>query len=296
MSKPSIEMPDGKDELSYKYPKNEEPFEEELSRKLKSDPYLEIHSSDIRAWRAFRRAFNLYHMNLNKKEILVFGEDRDLSITRAFNLDSSAHLTFTTENKAAAHMLRVKGDVHAIKADPEWHQFDKRGFIVVAMDDNIRVTKHLLKNVEPGGWFLCGIQVANALRGTGNYKLMGVIERGGSYPTVNKNVGEEFWAKMEIVGDEELRNAPETDGIVTFDQAKGMVEKAGMSTSSVLESYKRLIELAKKDGTLKPNGNFVLTLNVKGEGVTIDDINPVLPTKENEHGKDTVVMKREKGI
>lgn len=294
MSGSPLEKSDEKSELLYEYPNNEEMFEKDFDKELRSDPYLEVHASDIREWRAFRRAFNLHNTNLNQKEIIILGEDRNVAITRAFNLDNSAHLTFATESKAAAHMLETKGNIHAIKADPEWHHFEKRGFIVVARNDDLRVTKHLIKNVEPGGWFLCGVDVANALRG--KFKVMGVIEQGGAYPSINKSVGDDFWEDMGIESDDELRSAPKTDGIVTFDEAKKMVEAAGMSTSNVLKSYKRLVELAKRDGSLKPDGNYTLTLKIKDKEVVIDNINPVLPTKENKHENDTVVMKRIKGI
>lgn len=295
--KSSVEKPDGKDEnVAYHYPRDEETFEELLSKNLKSDRYLEAHAPDIRLWRAFRRAFNLHHVDLNEKEIIVYDPERDVAITRAFSLEDSEHLTFVTERRADAHMLRVKGNIAAIKGQAEWHEFDRQGFIVVAMDDDIRVTKHLLKNVQRGGWFLCGIQVASALRGTGKYELKGVIER-GPYPTVNKNVGEDFWKDIHVSNISEYDAAKKVEGMVTKDEAREKLIAAGRKPGDdVIAEYVALLEAAKKQGhDLDADGNFVY--KTKRDGVDVDvKLNPVLPTKENEHANDVVVMRRLEGI
>ncbi|OGG80720.1 hypothetical protein A3A39_00140 [Candidatus Kaiserbacteria bacterium RIFCSPLOWO2_01_FULL_54_13] len=266
---------------------------EEREPALKSSSSLEVHWSDVRMWQEFLREFNLEHIDLNKKEIIVYGLENNVAITRAFRLENSEHFTALTESEAEADMLKSKGNIRAVKGEAEWHKFDKQGFIVVAMNGDIHVTKHLLKNVQLGGWFLCGIHVANALRGTG-YKLMGLIDRSHGHPSVDRSISDEIWEDVAVTNESEYDSAEKIEGMVTKDEMRKKLKAAGRKPGKdVVADYIELLDDAKdQHNPLSSDGNVIF--KTEQDGVEIEvKLNTVLPVKENEHQNKTFVMKRE---
>lgn len=272
-------------------PKREEAeFTKKLERDLRTDQYLEVHRSDIKALRAFRREFHLDRLNPEELDIYVIHPERNVAITRAFEKNGKIpHFSFLTETKAEAQMLKQKsGFEDVVKGVAERHR--EHADIVVVLDPTVRATEKLLKNVDEGGWLLCRMNMANNVRAMGKYKLMGVIESGSGSPSVNRNT-EGLWAKAEIDSDNDLKNAKE-EGAVTYQEALKAVEEAGFSTKNVFESYKDLIEEAKKQNSSRAeNGETLLPCTITRDEKTVEvEVNTVLPLKEKEQNSENIAI------
>ncbi|QQG38340.1 MAG: hypothetical protein HYS26_02200 [Candidatus Kaiserbacteria bacterium] len=270
--------------------KEEADFERELEQDLKTDPYLEVHKSDIKKFRSFRRAFHLNRLNPEDLDIYVVHPERNVAITRAFRKgDSIPHFRMLTERTAEADMLRKKSGLDEIqKGAAEWHE-GERAKIVVVLDEEVTMTKHLLKNVESGGWLLCRLKGANAVRRTGKYETMGVIRAGST--TVDPNAGD-FWKKSEVDDEEAFKAAQTEGGEASYEEAARAVAEAGFSTKNVLESYKKLIELAEKQNASRvSHGETQLTCVVERDGAPVEIVvNTVLPLKEAESDSESIVI------
>jgi len=289
----AMERPDGEDT-------EEARFAEELERDLKTDPYLKVHQSDIKAFRAFRREFKLNRFEPEELNIYVIHPDRNVAISRAFRKgDSIPHFTFLEDSGSEARMLEKKSGLTVVKGKAERHENPEKSDIVVLLDENVRPTRHLLGNVEAGGWLLCRMKNANAVRSTGKYELMGVIEKEGGAPRIERRA-HDLWKKAEITSDEELQSASAESGEVSYAEAREAVEKAGLSTKNVLESYKKLIQMAEEQNASRvAMGETQLPCTVEGKnGESIEMVvNTVIPLKEAEqNGENIVVFKKHETV
>ena len=264
--------------------------EEELAvelDKLGTGQPLEVHMRDIKALRAFRNAFpsikNTDPENLN---IYVINPDLNVAITRAFGLKNSKNISFLTKTHGEAEILEEEG-YKAKKGLAEGHRTPERVNIMVVMDSHVRPTPLLLSNVAPGGWVLWPAAKANALRGSGKYKCMGILEGG-----VAKDVGEDFWKNAEV-SDEELRALKSKDeGVVTYEEAAKAVWEAFGKKHDIVKEYKRLIEMVEeKNSAAVANGVTKFTYSIERDGKTIEvPVKTVLPLKETSIRKDSFAI------
>ena len=174
----------------------------------------------------------------------------------------------------------------ATKGIAEKHRASERADIVIVMDEKVRPSSRILKNVAPGGWILLPLTHANVLRGTGKFKCMGILESEGVSPSV-KDAGEDFWKKTEIETDEELRDASEESedgGVVTYEEAAHAVKEVFGTEQNVVQNYKKLIEMAKKQNSSAANGATKLMCNIeRASGVALEIlIKTILPLREKE--------------
>ncbi len=285
-----------------KIPDEEELFEKELSRDLKSDTYLEVHHTDIKAMRAFRRTFHLDRIDPENLSIYVVHPERNMAITRAFKKgDSIPNFTFLTEKRSERDMLKKKsGFENVVKGDPAHQHLAERADIAVVLDKDVLPREKFLKQIAPGGWILCRMNMANSLRSTGLYKLKGVIESGTT--SVDTSVGEEFWEKMQVKSDAQFQEAGKNDaeGVLTYSEAKDTLDKLDKPAlrelgirdkENVLESYQKLIEKAREQNSI-PDAEGNLTLVIKGEGTDVKiTLKTHLPTMPGQHEDDIIIMK-----
>src|SRR3989344_4524419 len=277
--------------------KTEHGFNEKLEVDLKSDRYLEVHKTDIKAFRAFRRTFHLDRLNADSLNIYYVHPERNAAITRAFEKNGKVpHFDVLTESKDEAAMFAEKSGLPDVKkGDAEWHRTAERMDIVVVLDPEIRLTHHLLKNVAPGGWLLC--RIAEAARLRGKYKFMGVVERGSGDPHV-REYGDEFWEKVEVRSDDEYSSAQKLEGVVTKEKAQATLDRAGLKVkdNDVIKTYAEFLDRLRDEGAeMTPEGNLVYMAKIKQGKEEVEErveFDPRLPTKAGEHEDDIVVMKK----
>ena len=257
--------------------------EQELERELGKGRPLEVHMRDIKALRAFRNAFSsIKHADPEDLNFYVIHPDFDVSVTRAFGLKNSENVTLLAGSRGERHLLEEKG-YDAVKGSAEKKQLSEKQDIVIVMDTDVRATPRLLRNVAPGGWILWPVSKANALRGMGKYKCMGLIEKGGSSPAV-RDVGEDFWKKAEVETDEDLQHAPEEEGVVTYEEAARAVWDAYGTKDDIVKHYKQLITLAEaQHGPAIADGitEVVCTLDRNGKTIEVP-VNVLLPFRAEE--------------
>ena len=257
--------------------------EQELEHKLGKGRPLEAHMKDIRALRAFRNAFSsIKHADPENLNIYVIHPDFDVAFARAFGLKSSENLTVLSSSKGERRILERQA-YKTTKGQAERKQLPEKQDIVIVMDDSIRPTSRLLKNVAPGGWVLWPLAAANTLRGMGKYRCMGLIDKESASPSV-KSIGEDFWKKAGVETDDELRGAPEEGGVVTYEKAMLAVQNAYGTTHDVVKHYKKLIELAEKqNASAIANGATEVICSIEKDGATIEVlVNLILPLREAE--------------
>ena len=162
---------------------NEDTFlertEKELERELGKGRPLEVHMKDIRALRAFRNAFpSIKNADPEDLNMYVIHPGFNVAIARAFGLKNSENLTILSESRDERRVLE-KRNFGTEKGGAERKQLSEKQDIVIVMDDSVRPTSRLLKNVASGGWILLPASSANALRGMGKFKCMGLLEKEG---------------------------------------------------------------------------------------------------------------------
>jgi len=277
---------------------DERMFEKELERDFGKGMPLEVHMKDIRAIRAFRNAFpSIKNTKPEDLNFYVINPGLDVAITRAFGLKDSSNIEFLTETQGEARLLKERG-YDATKGIAEKHRASERADIVIVMDEKVRPSSRILKNVAPGGWILLPLTHANVLRGTGKFKCMGILESEGVSPSV-KDAGEDFWKKTEIETDEELRDASEESedgGVVTYEEAAHAVKEVFGRDKDVVQNYKKLIEMAKEQNpSAVANGAVRLMCNIeRASGVALEIlIKTILPLREKELlGENYAVFKK----
>ena len=251
--------------------------------KLGTGRPLEMHMRDIRALRAFRNAFpSIKHADPENLNIYVIHPEFNVAIAHAFGLQNSENLTILSESKGERRILESHA-YKTVKGQAERKQLPEKQDIVIVMDDSVRPTSKLLRNVALGGWILWPAATANALRGMGKYKCMGLLEKEGASPSV-QNIGEDFWKKAEIETDEDLKNAPTEEGVVSYQEAGLAVWNAYGKTDDIVKHYKQLIELAEEqNGSVIANGATEVVCTVERDGATVEiPVKLVLPLQEEQ--------------
>ncbi|HCM43537.1 TPA: hypothetical protein DIS55_01120 [Candidatus Kaiserbacteria bacterium] len=276
---------------------NEAKFVEKLERDFGKGKPLEVHMKDIKALRTFRNAFpSVKHANPENLNFYVINPELDVAITRAFGLKDSKNIKFLTETRGEAKLLKDRG-YDAEKGIAEKHRISEQADVVIVMNEKVRPSSRLLKNVAPGGWILLPLVQANVLRGTGKYTCMGILDSEGMSPSV-KDVGEDFWENTEIETDEELKNVSEEskdEGVVTYEEAAHAVKEVFGTEQNVVQNYKKLIEMAKKQNSSAANGATKLMCNIERVGGTAIEISikTILPLREKElRGENYAIFKK----
>jgi hypothetical protein len=102
--------------------------------------------------------------------------------------------------------------------------------------------------------------MAGALRGSGNYEVVGAIGEEGPTPALAKGAHGEMWG--EVTTDQEFQRESEkqTSGLVTYNEAIEVLKRSGMEEGhvkkiidqqKVLETYRELLEESPERGGLK---------------------------------------------
>lgn len=277
-----------------------EEMEEQKGEQLKSHTSIKIERGLVRAFRAFRNSVaSLKHGDPQDLDVYLIATAEpklNLEITRALRKgDAIPKFHVLTATKQEAREVREKSGIeHVFKGDPSRRRLSERADIVAVMDRNAEISWRTLRNIEPGGWLLIPIEQANTAR-TEGLLFKGIIERDGAYPSVQRE-GSDFWKKIEIEKDEDLKNAKAEDGVVTYQEAALAVWNAYGKSDDIVENYKRLIEAVKKqhpEAVLR--GETELTYTIERDGKVIEvPVNLVLPLKDQEHGKNNFAIFRKK--
>lgn len=262
-----------------------------FERKLLNDlPHLKARLGDIRMYRAFRREFaHIRKEDPKNLHFYVVYPENDIALTRAFGLENNAeNVTFLHKTRAEKNAFELRG-YRGEKGIAHWHEEAEKADVMVVMDEDVKITLYLLRNLVPGGLILMPMAHANALRANGRYECKGIIERHGTMARVNKSIGPDFWENSEVDTEEEFKRASSKEGIegtVTYEEAVKTLEAAGrkVDKDNVLRDYKKLIEDARAQkrtpGSTETMVRFVAKIN------DIDTIVPVkiiLPLAEREY-------------
>ncbi len=216
---------------------------------FRKDTSVEMHTSDKKTLEAFKNRFLLGKETIPNLRILMVNTGTNVSAQEVF---PDSKITYIEEDRGAAKRLaRVGLDAH--KANfrrRESHDLDfgeedaHDGFdLVVILDPNAEPTPGFLTNIKGEGWVLCRARMAGALRATGDYEIMGVIDKdGGTAPTLAKGSHGEMWG--EVTSDSEFQAAKETPGMATYDDAVKALTDTDMRVreGQVLSDYRKLLE------------------------------------------------------
>src|SRR3989338_633587 len=176
-------------------------------------PHLRSPRWKERVFEEFRRSIEKIRTTRPENlRFYVVNPGNDTSLWHAFVLDPDA------ENVTALHATRAETNTYEFrgyrckKGFASWHQEAERADVVVIEDEDVRITRYLLRNVEFGGHLLVPMKHVNAVRAAGRYDCVGIIEVHGSNAVMRENIGPEFWKKSEVRTEEAFRNA-KTDEI-----------------------------------------------------------------------------------
>ena len=289
----------------YAYDKGDEEFEQSLQKeeheeRLKTHSSIKIDRGMTRAFRAFRNAIpSIRHADPESLDIYLIATDeplKNLEITRALRKgEAIPNFHVLTETRQEARSLSEKSGIeHVFKGNPSRKRLEHPVDIVAVLDEKAEISWRTLRNVERGGWLLIPLSRANIARAEG-LRFMGVIEQDGAYPSVRRE-GPEFWQKKEVTSDEELRNAKQGDGVVSYQEAADAVEKAYGTKTNIVENYRRLIEEAKiQNPSWAAKELTELTCTIERKGAPIEIlVKLTLPLKEEEHNKKNLAIFRKK--
>lgn len=295
MSKPSAQ----RGRKSPGVEKTEASDEQFESAFLRDFPHFTANREDVRALAAVRRRLNLgKYEDMN---IFVLMHNKDVSADRVFASDEENNIVFYSKRGSTMRALEMRGH-EAKKANLEQHAENERADVFIALDPNLSVTTRLRQNIIPGGYVLCRLPAANALRPYG-YRFRAVVTMGSGTPTLSRHNDPTFWKSAQVGSDKELREAgsAEGEGVVTYEYAKQKVHEAKeagvpeMSEADVFGSYSKLIHKAERENPgAVAQGETTLSFSiiVDESEAMISGINTVLPTKKIGHYEDIVVMKR----
>lgn len=230
------------------------------------DTSVEIRTISKKTLTAFKSRFLLGKENIPELKILMVNSRTDVTAMEVFK---DSEVTFMEEGGAEARRLANLG-LNAFKGnyrirdefpDPESEKEFRRGFdVVVVSEQDAEPTPKFLSNIKGGGFVLCKARMAGALRGTGNYEIMGAIDQEGGSPTLTKGSHGEMWGEVE--SDKEFENESEksTVGLVTYKEAVDALKNSGLEEHEVkkiidqervLEEYRKLLENSPERNSLK---------------------------------------------
>ena len=160
--------------------------------------------------------------------------------------------------------------------------------MVVIEDEDVRITRYLLRNVEFGGHLLVPMKHVNAVRAAGRYDCVGIIEVHGSNAVMRENIGPEFWKKSEVRTEEAFRNAKtdEIDSTVSYVEAQKTLDAAGRKVREghVLEDYQQLIKDTRELRESHGKDSILRYTYTDKKGVThIVPVGTLLPLAEEEY-------------
>jgi hypothetical protein len=280
-----------------KIEKQDDQSDAKFEKHLSDFPYFTAKREDIKAIREFRSTFALRKW----EDLRVFViESRDVSADREFDRDSDSeesNVTFFSESKGKRRAYEARGYDPEKTGALERRTLSEGADVVIALDSDPKVTPHFLKNIAAGGFVLCRIGTATALRAEGKYELVAVKSGGG----LERRKGAEFWKTQEVDSESSFREASGAEGAMTYEDAEKKVLEAkekgvpGMQESDIFGSYSRLIKMAEEQRPeMLALGKTTLPLEVAVHGEIIDlgEINTVLPTKPGEHEDDVIVMRK----
>ena len=229
---------------------------------------LTTYTSDVKTLEAVKR------MNCFKSEpyqsfnYLVIGAGRDVSILEAFSDVPIDHITFLQRGKDETNKLASHG-LKAIKGEPEWHDFGKKGddepsvegFNVVLVMDDVRVTPHFMQNIASRGFVIGRGPLVAALEETGNYKIMGAVEHDGMAPSLKK--GERGELKGQVRDDEEFKAAGKMKGKASYEDAVNALDKRGLKVEEIKRKGAVLAEYQKLQGSEPEKNEKTDTVDVE---------------------------------
>jgi hypothetical protein len=226
--------------------------------KFRKDTSVEIHTSDKKMLDGFKNRFLLGKETIPNLRILMVNTGTNVSVQEVF---PDSKITYIEEGRGGAKRLaRVGLDAHKAdfrrekSRDLDFGEKDAHdGFdVVVILDPDAEPTPGFLTNIKGEGWILCRARMAGALRATGDYEVMGVIDKnGGVGPTLAKGTHGEMWG--EVTDDKEFKAAKETPGVATYDDAEKALTDAEMRVREghVLSDYRKLLEESTRSAGLK---------------------------------------------
>lgn len=114
-------------------------------------------------------------------------------------------------------------------------------------------------HVKHGGYVLCNDYhgTARTLRNDSEFEFVGVVLQEGTKKVVDTHQLEDYWKEIET--EEEFRRAPFNWGSANYIMAKKVVEKVTGQSENVLEEYRKIIDLARKqhrESTAKLRAQF----------------------------------------
>lgn len=238
----------------------------ETKEAFRRKPSVEIEQGSVKALKAFKNQFLAGKEDIPDLKILMVNTGTDVSVMGVF---SKSHVTFVESKSSSAKRL-AESNLHAFKAnyevlneipDPESGESGRGEFnIVVILDADAEPTDKFLRTIKGGGYILCRARMAGALRGSGNYEVMGAIDKEGATPTLAKGSHDEMWG--EVATDDEFKEESEhaTKGLVTYREAVETLKSSGMKEDEVakiveqervLQEYRKLLENSEGGNNLK---------------------------------------------
>lgn len=151
--------------------------------------------------------------------------------------------------------------------------------------------------VVPGGYVVSNDYhgTATSLKGNEEYELQGIIR-----PTKDRGLimdrdnPEDYWREVET--EEEWENAPFSwGGAANYASAAQVVELMTGKRENIMEEYRRIVEMARKDGLAVDDDTFiynyegrslVLSFKLPSRKGTVDDLF-VFQKRQNEEATDT---------
>lgn len=266
--------------------------EEKEPEHFEYDPALKVHSRDANIAALLKREFK----GLARKEkaedlrLLFVGigsqDEYDVSLTRGWKVPPE-YFEFIESTGARAHFLDARG-YDAQKKNAEKYVADEPSDVVIVLDEDIQATHKFLKNVERKGYLICRTDMAVGALRSGKFEFKGVLTVSGDRwthaPSKEYNT---------VQTDAQFREAQNVKDAVSYEEAKGTLEKLGRSTNNVLEQYQKLINeilALEENKSAIEDGETMFTFTDTRNGRTAE-VNTVLP-RVNGDDNDICILKK----
>lgn len=214
---------------------------------------LTMRTNDVKTLQAIKRLHYFRNEPYKNFNYLVIGADRDVSMLEAFSDVPLDQITFMQRSKDETERLASHG-LKAIKGQPEWHDFGNKGesssvggFNVILALDDVRATPHFMQTVASRGFVIGRGPLVAALEETGNYKIIGAVEKDGMAPTMKEGEGGRLEGQVRT--DEELKAAGTMKGKVNYDEAVNALDRNGKNVEEIKRKGRVLVEYEKLLGS-----------------------------------------------
>ena len=243
---------------------------------------------EVKAPRFYKRAFEEIARKLrlegkmDDQKIRVLHSMKNVAIAKAF---PEAEVEFLEKTYGKAGKLEHHG-FESKKGDVETH-LGEHAKMVVLLDEDVDITWQIMRQIQPGGIFICLPEAATHALETGNFYFKGVMTMNGADPDFVKDP-----RRFGSVGsDDELERAGNSDAFVSYQEAREIVQKVyPNATTGIVEKYQELLEKAiGGDNEEKAGLKYVLE---KEGGAKEDIILKPLPPQPGSEGNWWVLKKR----